>query len=46
MTEPQQPCQTSFIYVKLNVGDLQTETPGQHHMPQPHDKAALPAGLQ
>ncbi len=30
----QQPCQTSFICVKLNVSDLQTETPCQHHMPE------------
>ena len=24
----------SFIYVKVNVSDLQIETPCQHHMPQ------------
>ena len=35
VTEPQRPCQTSFIYVKLDVSDLQIETPCQHHLPQP-----------
>ncbi len=34
MAEPQQPCQTSFICVKLNVSDLQIEMPCQHHMPE------------
>jgi len=34
VAEPQQPCQTSFICVKLNVSDLQIEMPCQHHMPE------------
>ena len=34
VAEPQQPCQTSFICVKLNVSDLQIEMPCQLHMPE------------
>ncbi len=34
MAEPQQPCQMSFIYVKLNVNDLQTDMLRQHHKPK------------
>ena len=34
MAEPQQPCQMSFICLKLNVSDLQTEMPCQLHMPE------------
>ena len=34
VAEPQQPCRTSFICVKLNVSDLQIEMPCQHHMPE------------